>query len=207
MFALGVRLCVCVSMCLSVCVYVIPTHQPSQARDPGALPPPSTWLAVTGVAFGLVSTFFSWTYRQAATALRNFVGNVEPRDVVKRLELGAQLNLLGMGASILALQAEVGSLLTKTLTSSAANPYAARATQAPVAFDVFTVQVGRGYCFYSAEFVNTGFYTAVWRVQLTPHCLCCMHMVVSQPHHALYPQPFHHPTTFHHPHHRHLPIL
>lgn len=111
-----------------------------QARDGGALPPPSTWLAVTGVAFGLVSTFFSWSYRQAANALRSFDAKVEPRDVVKRLELGAQLNLLGMGASVLALQAEVGSLLTKTLTSSAANPYAARAA-APVAFDVFTVQV------------------------------------------------------------------
>lgn len=122
----------------------------------GMMPPPSTWLALVGVVTSVISTFLAWTFRRTATALSSLAPGVTPRDFIKRLEAGAQLNLAGMGATILALQAEVGSLLAKTLTSSAANPYA-KVADAPVAFDVFTVQASANTImahFCSILFIN-----------------------------------------------------
>ena len=45
-----------------------------------------------------------------------------------------------MGAAILGLQATVGSLVGKTLTTAAGGYYGPRAAAPPVAFDVFSVQ-------------------------------------------------------------------
>jgi hypothetical protein len=62
---------------------------------------------------------------------------------VKSLKNGIVLNLLGMGAAILGMQATVGLLVAKALTSSA-NPYYQKMTPgySPVlALDVFLVQV------------------------------------------------------------------
>jgi hypothetical protein len=62
---------------------------------------------------------------------------------VKSLKNGIVLNLLGMGAAILGMQATVGLLVAKALTSSA-NPYYQQMTPgySPVlALDVFLVQV------------------------------------------------------------------
>jgi hypothetical protein len=62
---------------------------------------------------------------------------------VKSLKNGIVLNLLGMGAAILGMQATVGLLVAKALTSSA-NPYDQQMTPgySPVlALDVFLVQV------------------------------------------------------------------
>lgn len=64
-------------------------------------------------------------------------------DVVKSLKNGIAVNLLGMGAAILGMQATVGSLVAKALTSSA-NPYYQQISPgySPVlALDVFLVQV------------------------------------------------------------------
>ena len=64
-------------------------------------------------------------------------------DVVKSLKNGIILNLLGMGAAILGMQATVGLLVAKALTSSA-NPYYQQISPgySPVlALDVFLVQV------------------------------------------------------------------
>jgi hypothetical protein len=64
-------------------------------------------------------------------------------DVVKSLKNGILLNLLGMGAAILGMQATVGLLVAKALTSSA-NPYYQQISPgySPVlALDVFLVQV------------------------------------------------------------------
>lgn len=64
-------------------------------------------------------------------------------DVVKSLKNGIVLNLLGMGATILGMQATVGLLVAKALTSSA-NPYYQGISPgySPVlALDVFLVQV------------------------------------------------------------------
>lgn len=64
-------------------------------------------------------------------------------DVVKSLKNGIVVNLLGMGAAILGMQATVGLLVAKALTSSV-NPYYQGTSPgySPVlALDVFLVQV------------------------------------------------------------------
>lgn len=64
-------------------------------------------------------------------------------DVVKGLKNGIILNLLGMGSAILGMQATVGLLVAKALTSSA-NPYyqgTPPGTSPVLALDVFLVQV------------------------------------------------------------------
>ena len=60
---------------------------------------------------------------------------------------GAIINVLGAGATMLALSATIGLLLAKTLTSATVNPFLASSstTWNPVlAFDVFNVQARRG---------------------------------------------------------------
>lgn len=63
--------------------------------------------------------------------------------MVKSLKNGIVLNVLGMGATILGLQATVGLLVAKALTSSAVPYYQGIPPgQSPVlALDVFLVQV------------------------------------------------------------------
>ncbi len=57
---------------------------------------------------------------------------------------GAIINVLGAAATLLGLQATIGLLVAKTLTSATVNPFMAPNSSAwnPVlAFDVFNVQV------------------------------------------------------------------
>lgn len=64
-------------------------------------------------------------------------------DVINMLEKGAIINALGAGASMLGLQATIGLLVAKTLTTATVNPFLASSTTTwnPVlAFDVFNVQ-------------------------------------------------------------------
>ena len=64
-------------------------------------------------------------------------------DVAKRLRSGIMVNLVGMGAAILGMQATVGFLVAKALTTSA-SPFYQGVSQgySPVlALDVFLVQV------------------------------------------------------------------
>lgn len=59
------------------------------------------------------------------------------------LEKGAIINAIGAGASMLGLQATIGLLVAKTLTTATVNPFLASNTNTwnPVlAFDVFNVQ-------------------------------------------------------------------
>jgi hypothetical protein len=62
--------------------------------------------------------------------------------VIKSLKNGIMLNILGMGAAVLGMQATVGALVAKALTTSTV-PYQVSASgQSPVlALDVFLVQV------------------------------------------------------------------
>ncbi|KAF8783694.1 hypothetical protein HU200_000373 [Digitaria exilis] len=70
-------------------------------------------------------------------------GQIAPprADVVKSLRNGIVLNILGMGAAVLGMQATVGALVAKALTTSTVPYYQANPGQSPVlALDVFLVQ-------------------------------------------------------------------
>ncbi|KAL9371057.1 hypothetical protein Peur_036197 [Populus x canadensis] len=113
----------------------------------GKIPSPPTFYATLGgIAAAFISVFWSFGYIRLSEKLRktaNDPSKAPPRaDVVKSLKNGIVLNLLGMGAAILGMQATVGLLVAKALTSSA-NPYYQQMTPgySPVlALDVFLVQ-------------------------------------------------------------------
>lgn len=88
----------------------------------------------------------------------DFRPQAPPRNqVVKNLKNGIIINLLGMGATLLGLQATVGALVAKALTTSSA-PYLqgrATATSPVLALDVFLVQVSIGPALY-CELTSSG---------------------------------------------------
>eukprot|EP00889_Picochlorum_renovo_P007678 jgi/Picre1/34708/NNA_002176.t1 len=91
-------------------------------------PQVSLYLTLFGVVTGFLSTFWSFVRRS---------------DVINMLEKGAIINILGAGASVIGLQATIGLLVAKTLTTATVNPFLASNTNTwnPVlAFDVFNVQ-------------------------------------------------------------------
>ncbi|KAG5238773.1 protein TIC [Salix suchowensis] len=113
----------------------------------GKIPSPPTFYATLGgIAAAFISVFWSFGYIRLSEKLRktaNDPSKAPPRaDVVKSLKNGIVLNLLGMGAAILGMQATVGLLVAKALTSSA-NPSYQQISPgySPVlALDVFLVQ-------------------------------------------------------------------
>ena len=95
---------------------------------------------LVGVACGLVTTMLSWTWIRAGRRL-GFLQQVKLQQVFGTVLVSTNLNLVGMGATILGLQAVVGSLVAKTLTTAAGGYYGPRGpAPPPVAFDVFSVQ-------------------------------------------------------------------
>ncbi|KAI5661134.1 hypothetical protein M9H77_20457 [Catharanthus roseus] len=113
----------------------------------GRITSPATFYATAGgIAAAFISVFWSFGYIRLSEKLRrtaNEPSKAPPRaDVVKSLKNGIGLNLLGMGAAILGMQATVGLLVAKALTTSA-NPYyqGIPPGNSPVlALDVFLVQ-------------------------------------------------------------------
>ena len=83
---------------------------------------------------------------------------------------GSAINLVGMGATLLGLQATVGLLVAKTLTNATANPFLSGGQGAynPVlALDVFLVQVKTGNELWSGA------------------CLCCLQTTCKPVHGSL----------------------
>ncbi|KAE9611721.1 hypothetical protein Lal_00011885 [Lupinus albus] len=113
----------------------------------GKVTSPVTFYATAGgIAAGFISVFWSFGYIRLSDTLRrtaNQPTKAPPRaDVVKSLKNGIVMNLLGMGAAIIGMQATVGLLVGKALTSSA-NPFYQGISPgySPVlALDVFLVQ-------------------------------------------------------------------
>ncbi|KAJ9159488.1 hypothetical protein P3X46_024995 [Hevea brasiliensis] len=108
--------------------------------------PASFYATAGGIAAAFISVFWSFGYIRLSEKLRKTAYDptkAPPRaDVVKGLKNGIVVNLLGMGAAILGMQATVGLLVAKALTSSA-NPYYQGISPGynPVlALDVFLVQ-------------------------------------------------------------------
>ncbi|KAL1296060.1 hypothetical protein HN51_056830 [Arachis hypogaea] len=113
----------------------------------GKVTSPATFYATAGgIAAAFISVFWSFGYIRLSEKLRRTASDptkAPPRaDVIKSLKNGIVVNLLGMGAAILGMQATVGLLVAKALTSSA-NPYYQGISPgySPVlALDVFLVQ-------------------------------------------------------------------
>ncbi|BAT93904.1 hypothetical protein LR48_Vigan02g240900 [Vigna angularis] len=113
----------------------------------GKVTSPATFYATAGgIVAAFISVFWSFGYIRLSEKLRktaNDPAKAPPRaDVVKGLKNGIVMNLLGMGAAILGMQATVGLLVAKALTTSA-NPYYQGISpgNSPVlALDVFLVQ-------------------------------------------------------------------
>ncbi|GER42170.1 translocon at inner membrane of chloroplasts 21 [Striga asiatica] len=113
----------------------------------GKITSPATFYATAGgIAAAFISVFWSFGYIRLSDKLRktaNDPSKAPPRaDVVKSLKNGIFVNLLGMGAAILGMQATVGLLVAKALTTSATPYYQGIPPgNTPVlALDVFLVQ-------------------------------------------------------------------
>lgn len=94
---------------------------------------------LVGVGAGLFTTALSWTWIRAGRRL----GMLQPIKVQQCLGsvlASVNINLVGMGAAIVGLQATVGTLVAKTLSTAAGGYYGPRMAPPPVAFDVFSVQ-------------------------------------------------------------------
>ncbi|XP_076919482.1 protein TIC 21, chloroplastic-like [Bidens hawaiensis] len=113
----------------------------------GKITSPATFYATAGgIVAAFLSVFWSFGYIRLSDRLKktaNDPAKAPPRaDVVKSLKNGIAVNLLGMGAAILGMQATVGLLVAKALTTSA-NPYyqgISPGTSPVLALDVFLVQ-------------------------------------------------------------------
>lgn len=113
----------------------------------GKVTSPATFYATAGgIAAAFVSVFWSFGYIRLSERLRrtaNEPSKAPPRaEVVKSLKNGIVVNLLGLGAAIIGMQATVGLLVAKALTTSAVPYYQGIPPgQSPVlALDVFLVQ-------------------------------------------------------------------
>ncbi|XP_010530742.1 PREDICTED: protein TIC 21, chloroplastic-like [Tarenaya hassleriana] len=108
---------------------------------------PATFYATAGgIAAAFVSVFWSFGYIRLSERLRRTSADpskAPPRaDAVRGLKNGIMVNLLGMGGAILGMQATVGFLVAKALTTSA-NPFYQGVSPgySPVlALDIFLVQ-------------------------------------------------------------------
>jgi hypothetical protein len=104
-------------------------------------PNPTDVCTIVGVLSGLVATMLSWTWVRAGRALQEGK-KVKLQQCMGTVLASTRLNLIGLGATVVGLQAAVGALVAKTLSSAAGGLayYNPRAAPPPVAFDVFTVQ-------------------------------------------------------------------
>uniref|UniRef100_A0A061S0R5 Translocon at inner membrane of chloroplasts 21 n=1 Tax=Tetraselmis sp. GSL018 TaxID=582737 RepID=A0A061S0R5_9CHLO len=118
----------------------------------------STYFTLFGVIAGFVSTIWAFRYTRLARSIRAYLdardGKAPPEaaknarkisklEVMRSINWGAMVNLLGLGSTIIGLQATVGSLVGKTLTSATTNPFLAGnagSYNAVHALDVFLVQ-------------------------------------------------------------------
>ena len=126
--------------------------QPPSMLDLQNGPSISLWLTLFGVVAGFLSTFWSFGYTRLSRRLYRYLSTgpddnskrVKKTDVLNTLMRGSWINVLGLGSTLLGLQATVGLLVAKTLTNATANPFLAGGAGSynPVlALDVFLVQV------------------------------------------------------------------
>ncbi|XP_031128425.1 protein TIC 21, chloroplastic-like [Ipomoea triloba] len=127
-----------------VCTVVAAGILSLSAAITGKITSPFTFYSTAaGIVAAFVSVFWSFGYLRLSEKLKktaNDPSKAPPRaDVVKSLKNGIGLNLFGMGATVIGMQATVGLLVAKAITTSA-NPYYQGGSTPLVALDVFLVQ-------------------------------------------------------------------
>ncbi|GLC35314.1 hypothetical protein PLESTB_000578200 [Pleodorina starrii] len=97
------------------------------------------YFTAAGVVCGFLSTFFAHGFLRLARKLA--AGEVvEPGWLSASLLRCNGLNVLGIGATVIGLQASVGTLVAKSLLASTQTPFATNPANAVVSLDVFSLQ-------------------------------------------------------------------
>ncbi|KAL6764511.1 hypothetical protein V8C86DRAFT_2471373 [Haematococcus lacustris] len=138
-----------VQMTLSVVSGVILLFSVAFTSQTG--PRASLYLTLIGILAGFFSTFWNFNYTRMALRMQRYVDavpgdsvpKVKKQTVIDTVTKGVLINVLGLGSTLLGIQALVGVLVAKTLSNASANPFIASAAGVynPVlALDVFLVQ-------------------------------------------------------------------
>ena len=98
---------------------------------------------------GYFTTFWSLGVGRLGNKLQSAVQELDlvpPRaDVVRQLSTGLTVNFIGLGATIIGLQATTGVLFAKSLSAAAAAPFSPGGYNPVLALDIFLIQAG-GNC-------------------------------------------------------------
>mmetsp|Transcript_6696 Transcript_6696/g.30241 ORF Transcript_6696/g.30241 Transcript_6696/m.30241 type:complete len:277 (-) Transcript_6696:59-889(-) len=102
------------------------------------------------ILFGIVTayftTFWSLGIGKLGDKLRKAVDQLDlvpPRtEVVRQLSTGLAVNFVGLGATIVGMQATTGLLFAKSLSAAAAAPFTPGYTGPVLALDIFLIQAG-----------------------------------------------------------------
>ncbi|CAL8465056.1 g4591 [Coccomyxa elongata] len=110
----------------------------------GNVPPVPVLFTLFGVATSFISTFLSFGIVRTTRKVIMEKATIKKESIASTLLANQALNLWGIGSALIGLQATVGTLVAKILTSSTSNPYAAAGqaarTATPTALDAFSVQ-------------------------------------------------------------------
>ena len=102
-----------------------------------------------GIVCGYFTTFWSLGVGRLGNKLQSAVQELDlvpPRaDVVRQLSTGLTVNFIGLGATIIGLQATTGVLFAKSLSAAAAAPFSPGGYNPVLALDIFLIQAG-GNC-------------------------------------------------------------
>ncbi|WIA41833.1 hypothetical protein OEZ86_009163 [Tetradesmus obliquus] len=118
----------------------------------------SRWFTLVGIVASFISTFFAHGFLTLAKQAINEGKTVSRSFLVQNLVRNTNINLAGIGITLIGLQASVGTLVSKTMLAAANAPYAAPAPGGTlVSLDVFSLQASTNTLlahFLSVVFAN-----------------------------------------------------
>ena len=104
-----------------------------------------------GILCAYFTTFWSLGIGKLGAKLQDAVTQLDlvpPRaEVVRQLSTGLTVNFVGLGATIVGLQATTGVLFAKSLTAAAASPFTPGGYNPVLALDIFLIQAGANVMF------------------------------------------------------------
>lgn len=118
----------------------------------------SRWFTLVGIGASLLSTFFAHGFLTLAKQAISGGKAVSRAALVANLVRNTNINLAGIGITLIGLQASVGTLVSKTMLAAANAPYAAPAPGGTlISLDVFSLQASTNTLlahFLSVVFAN-----------------------------------------------------